>query len=92
LGVFGPTNPPHHQTGTEAGERGMNITKSQIERWNITDRQNREAKLEERRWRIGLKKKEDAKAEETAKIAEEWELERVTVTCLIFKSKIFRGV
>jgi hypothetical protein len=61
----------------------MRVSKMQIERWNITNRLNREAKSIERSWRNGLKKKEQARKEE------EWEVERISVACLIFRSKTF---
>jgi hypothetical protein len=61
----------------------MKVSRAQIERWNITNRQNREAKSIERSWRNGLKKKRQAKKEE------EWEIERIGIACLVFRSKAF---
>lgn len=63
----------------------MKVTQAQIERWNTTDRQNREAKREERKWLQGLKRKAEHKK------TEEWELQEVVGTGLLYRSKTYCG-
>lgn len=64
----------------------MKFTRSQIERWNIHKKMNKEAKNEERKWLNGLKKKAAIKEED------EWQFEQVLgINCLRYSSKIYRG-
>lgn len=63
----------------------MKLTKSQIERWNITKRMDREAKTAEQQWKKGLKQKEEQKKKE------EWEFQQVVGTGLLYRSKTYRG-